>query len=78
LAARTDLVHLGEDLAILPVGAVAAELHRLPLVLTVHMSLRHTLVVTDFRSVVLKVLHADLLVLPSIYEELGTVLLEAM
>ena len=56
LAARTDLVHvhLGEDLAILPVGMAAAKLHRLPLVLTVHMSLRHTLVVTDFRSAVLK------------------------
>lgn len=56
LAARTDLVHvhLGEDLAILPVGVAAAKLHRLPLVLTVHLSLRHTLVATDFRSVVLK------------------------
>jgi glycogen(starch) synthase len=56
LAARSDLVHvhLGEDLAILPVGMAAAKLHRLPLVLTVHMSLRHTLVVTGFRSVVLK------------------------
>jgi glycogen(starch) synthase len=56
LAARADLVHvhLGEDLAILPVGMAAAKLHRLPLVLTVHMNLRHTLVVTDFRSVVLK------------------------
>ena len=56
LAARTDLVHvhLGEDLAILPMVMAAAKLHRLPLVLTVHMSLRHTLVVTDFRSVALK------------------------
>jgi glycosyltransferase involved in cell wall biosynthesis len=58
LASRADLVHvhLGEDLAVLPVGAAAAKLHRLPLVLTVHMSLRHTLTVTDFRSNVLKAL----------------------
>jgi len=58
LAARTDLVHvhLGEDLAILPIGMAAAKLHRLPLVLTVHMSLRHTLVVTDLRSIILKTL----------------------
>jgi glycogen(starch) synthase len=56
LAARADLVHvhLGEDLAILPVGMAAARLHRLPLVLTVHMSLLHTLVITDFRSAILK------------------------
>ncbi len=56
LAARADVVHvhLGEDLAILPVGMAAAKLHRLPLVLTVHTSLRHTLVITDFRSAVLK------------------------
>ena len=47
-------VHLGEDLAILPVGMAAAKLHRLPLVLTVHTSLRHTLVITDLRSAVLK------------------------
>jgi glycogen(starch) synthase len=58
LASKVDLVHLhlGEDLAILPVGMAAAKLHRLPLVLTIHMSLRHTLVLTDFRSVVLKAL----------------------
>jgi glycogen(starch) synthase len=58
LAARADLVHvhLGEDLAVLPVGAAAARLHRLPLVLTVHTSLRHTLVVSDLRSAVLKTL----------------------
>lgn len=56
LAAQADLVHvhLGEDLAILPVGMAAAKFHRLPLVLTIHMSLRHTLVVTDFRSAILK------------------------
>jgi glycogen synthase len=58
LAARADLVHvhLGEDLAILPIGVAAAKLHRLPLVLTVHMSLRHTLIVADLRSAVLKAL----------------------
>jgi glycogen(starch) synthase len=58
LASRADLVHvhLGEDLAVLPIGAAAAKLHRLPLVLTVHLSLRHTLVVTDLRSAILKTL----------------------
>src|SRR5215213_5748726 len=58
LAARADLVHvhLGEDLAILPIGVAAAKLHRLPLVLTVHLSLRHTLIVADLRSAVLKAL----------------------
>jgi glycogen(starch) synthase len=56
LPTRADVVHvhLGEDLAVLPVGAAAARLHRLPLVLTVHTSLRHTLAVSDFRSAVLK------------------------
>jgi glycogen synthase len=58
LAAHADVVHvhLGEDLVVLPVGAAAARLHRLPLVLTVHMSLRHTLAVTDLRSAILKTL----------------------
>src|SRR5215212_9595949 len=58
LAARADVVHvhLGEDLAVLPVGAAAARLHRLPLVLTVHTSLRHTLAVGDLRSAILKTL----------------------
>src|SRR5215218_7285247 len=58
LAARADVihVHLGEDLAVLPVGAAAARLHRLPLVLTVHTSLHHTLAVSDLRSAVLKTL----------------------
>jgi glycogen synthase len=58
LAARADLVHvhLGEDLAILPLGAAAARIHGLPLVLTVHTSLRHTLAVSDLRSAVLKAL----------------------
>jgi glycogen(starch) synthase len=58
LAARADVVHvhLGEDLAVLPVGAAAARLHRLPLALTVHTSLRHTLAVSDLRSAILKTL----------------------
>jgi glycogen(starch) synthase len=58
LTARTDVVHVhpDEDLAILPVGMAAAKPHRRPLVLTVHMSLRHTLVVTDIRSAGLKTL----------------------
>jgi glycogen(starch) synthase len=56
VAARADVVHvhLGEDLAVLPVGAAAARLHRLPLVLTIHTSLRHTLAVSDLRSALLK------------------------
>lgn len=56
LAARADLVHvhLGEDLAVLPAGALAARAHGLPLVLTVHASMRHTLAVSDLRSTVLK------------------------
>src|SRR5215217_5376197 len=56
LAARADVVHvhLGEDLAVLPVGAAAARLHRLPLVLTVYTSLRHTLAISNLRSAVLK------------------------
>src|SRR5215218_879266 len=58
LAARADLVHvhLGEDLAVVPVGAAAARLHRLPLALTVHTSSRHTLAVGDLRSAILKAL----------------------
>ena len=56
LAARADVVHvhLSKDLAVLPVGAAAARLHRLPLVLTVYTSLRHTLAVSNLRSAVLK------------------------
>src|SRR5215211_6329433 len=56
LAARSDVVHvhLGEDLAVLPIGGAAARLHRLPLVLTIHTSLRHTLAVSDLRSALLK------------------------
>jgi glycogen(starch) synthase len=40
-----DLVHVhqGEDLAVLPLGLLAALRHRCPLVVTVHCSTRHTL-----------------------------------
>jgi glycogen synthase len=56
LAATVDLIHVhqGEDLAVLPIGVLAARLRRLPLVVTIHCSLRHTLSVTDPRAWVLK------------------------
>src|SRR5215207_6367627 len=62
LALRADLVHvhLGEDLAVLPVGTAAARLHRLPLVLTIHTSLRHTLAVSVLRSALLKSLEGPI------------------
>jgi glycogen(starch) synthase len=52
LGRHADLVHvhLGEDLAILPLAALAARARRLPVVLTVHCSLAHTLDVHDLRS----------------------------
>jgi glycosyltransferase involved in cell wall biosynthesis len=55
LARGVDLVHahLAEDLAVVPL-ALAAARGRVPLVVTVHTSLRHTLPVTGPRSVVLK------------------------
>src|SRR5215216_2256708 len=58
LAIRADVVHvhLGEDLAVIPLGAAVARLHHLPLVLTVHTSLHHTLAVSDLRSALLKTL----------------------
>jgi glycogen(starch) synthase len=49
-------VHLGEDLAILPLAALAARARRLPLVLTVHCSPTHTLAVGDARSALLRTL----------------------
>jgi glycosyltransferase involved in cell wall biosynthesis len=56
LAAWADLVHahLGEDIAVVPLALVAARRHRLPLVLTVHTSVRHTLAIRDGRSALLK------------------------
>jgi len=58
LALRADLVHvhLGEDLAVIPLGSAVARLHHLPLVLTIHTSLHHTLAVSNLRSAVLKTL----------------------
>lgn len=51
-----DLVHahLGEDLAVVPLALLAAGWHRRPLVLTVHTSVRHTLVGGGLRGWVLK------------------------
>lgn len=46
-------VHLGEDLAILPLAALAAAPRGLPIVLTVHCSLTHTLRVSNLRSAIL-------------------------
>jgi glycosyltransferase involved in cell wall biosynthesis len=53
---RVDLVHvhLGEDLAIVPLALWAASRARVPLVATVHCSLGHTLVGHDTRSAVLR------------------------
>jgi 2-deoxystreptamine N-acetyl-D-glucosaminyltransferase/2-deoxystreptamine glucosyltransferase len=53
---RVDLVHvhLGEDLAIVPLALWAASRARVPLVATVHCSLGHTLVGHDARSAVLR------------------------
>ncbi|HEU4420909.1 MAG TPA: glycosyltransferase family 4 protein [Pilimelia sp.] len=56
LAARADLIHahLGEDLAVVPIALTAARQRRIPLVLTVHTSVRYTLAVTGFRSAMLR------------------------
>lgn len=61
-AAAADLVHahLGEDLAIVPLGLLAALRARRPLVLTLHCSLRHTLAVGDARRAVLRALGGPL------------------
>lgn len=58
LAAHADLLHahLGEDLAVVPLALAAARRHGLPLVLTVHTSVAHTLAVGDARSLLLKTL----------------------
>jgi len=54
--AAADLVHvhLGEDLAILPLAALAARPRRLPVVITVHCSLSHTLSAVDPRTWLLR------------------------
>jgi glycosyltransferase involved in cell wall biosynthesis len=49
-------VHLGEDLAILPLAALAAAPGRVPVVLTIHCSLAHTLRVCDVRTAILRTL----------------------
>lgn len=55
VTSRVDLVHahLGEDLAVVPLALGAARLHRRPLVLTVHMSVRHTLAPSGLRTAIL-------------------------
>jgi glycogen synthase len=52
LGRGADLVHahLGEDLALLPLAVFAARVQRVPLVLTIHCSLRHTLEARDLRT----------------------------
>jgi glycosyltransferase involved in cell wall biosynthesis len=54
---RFDLVHahLGEDAAVLPVALAAARRWSAPLVVTVHLSPRHTLAVSGPRSAFLRV-----------------------
>lgn len=55
VAERADLVHvhLGEDLAVLPLAFAAARRRKLPVVMTVHCSLRHTLRAVDLRTALL-------------------------
>jgi glycogen synthase len=61
LAATADLVHvhLGEDLAVVPLGLLASHRRR-PLVMTVHCSLRHTLQASGVRGLVLSSVGAAL------------------
>ncbi len=58
-------VHLGEDLAVVPLGLMAASVHHLPLVLTIHCSLLHTFCGRGLRAFALRTLGARL-------ERLGT------
>jgi glycogen(starch) synthase len=62
LAATADLihVHLGEDLAVVPLGLLASRRRRPPLVLTVHCSLRHTLQASGARGLALSSVGAAL------------------
>jgi glycogen synthase len=48
--------HMGEDLAVLPIAASAARRRGIPLVLTIHCSLEHTLSPVDARTLILKLL----------------------
>lgn len=56
LARNTDLihVHMGEDLAVLPIGLAVAWAWRRPLIMTIHCSLSYTLQANDLRSRILK------------------------
>ncbi|MGI8708887.1 MAG: glycosyltransferase family 4 protein [Actinomycetota bacterium] len=56
LAARSDLVHAhaGEDLAVLPIAYRAASKYQIPLVVTLHCSLAHTIQAVDARTRVLR------------------------
>ena len=56
LAGSADLVHvhLGEDIAVVPLALRAARRHRLPLVMTIHTSVRHTLGAAGVRPWLLK------------------------
>ena len=58
LARDADLIHahLGEDLAVLPIAATAAAQRSLPLVVTIHCSLEHTLQSVDARTALLRIL----------------------
>jgi glycogen synthase len=62
LARRTDVVHahLGEDLAVLPIGLVAARRASAPLVVTVHCSPRHTLGGIGPRALLLRTVGAGI------------------
>jgi glycogen(starch) synthase len=61
-APTADLVHvhLGEDLAAVPLGMAASWRSRLPLVLTVHCSLAHTFTGSGLRGLLLRTLGASL------------------
>lgn len=52
LGGEVELVHahLGEDVAVLPIALAASRRHRVPLVVTVHSSVRHTLAAVDVRT----------------------------
>lgn len=48
--------HQGEDVTVLLLALAAARRHRCPLVVTLHLSVRHTLRVTSLRTALLKVI----------------------
>ena len=62
LARDADLVHahLGEDLAVLPIAATASARRSIPLVVTIHCSLEHTLRSVDLRTAMLRVVGAPI------------------